>query len=137
MSQGELDHLYRASKPGPTPRTVASGEAIVLAGTPVTWLLAPVAKLAWRGKVFYPKQKDLLNRIGPFGLRAIRAQVYRAPSWLDGQQTIVLDYSKTSTVAHYIRDEIREVAPKLYLGIVYWGHTKTINFALDFTTPAS
>ena len=51
---------------------------------------------------------------------------------VDQRETIVLDYSKTSVLAHYIRDEIREVAPNLYLGIVYWGHTKTINFALDF-----
>jgi hypothetical protein len=44
----------------------------------------------------------------------------------------VLDYSKTSLVAHYIRDEIREVSPGVYLGLVYWGQKKLIHFALKF-----
>jgi hypothetical protein len=132
MSQEELDDLFRASPPGPIPKGVGNGEAIVLPGTPLAPALAPVLRLAWQGKVFFPTGKDLLNRILPFGLRAVRAQVYRQDSWFDQREAIVLDYSKTSVLAHYIRDEIREVAPNLYLGIVYWGHSKTINFALDF-----
>ena len=135
MSQKELDDLFRASVAGPIPRGVANGEAIVLPGTPLAGALAPPLHLLWRGKVFFPKGKDLLNRILPFGLRAIRAEVYRQESWFDECEAIILDYSKTSVIAHYIRDEIREVAPRLYLGIVYWGHTKTINFALDFAHP--
>ena len=47
----------------------------------------------------------------------------------------MLDYSKTSLVAKWIRDEIREVSPGIYLGIVYWGKKKLIHFALKF--PAS
>jgi hypothetical protein len=133
MSQEELDDLFRASPAGPIPKGVANGEVIVLPGTPLAGALAPMLHLLWRGKVFFPKGKDLLNRILPFGLRAIRADVYRQDSWFDEREAIILDYSKTSVVAHYIRDEIREVAPRLYLGIVYWGHAKTINFALDFT----
>jgi hypothetical protein len=132
MSQHELDDLFRASPAGPIPKGIATGEAIVFPGTPLADALAPTLGLLWRGKVFFPKSKDLLNRILPFGLRAVRAQVYRQESWFDEREAIILDYSKTSVFAHYIRDEIREVAPSLYLGIVYWGHTKTINFALDF-----
>ncbi len=44
----------------------------------------------------------------------------------------MLDYSKTSLVAQWIRDEIREVAPGIYLGLVYWGKKKLIHFALEF-----
>jgi hypothetical protein len=63
--------------------------------------------------------------------------VYVAPSLLDGKNCIVLDYSKTSLIAHWIRDEIREVGTNLYLGIVYWDNDKLINFALDFTRSGS
>jgi hypothetical protein len=63
--------------------------------------------------------------------------VYRAPSWFDGQEAIILDYSKTSFVAQRIRDEIREVAPRLYLGQVYWGRTRICNFALAFAGRAT
>jgi len=44
----------------------------------------------------------------------------------------VLDYSDTSLLAHWIRDEIREIAPNLYLGKVYWGKHRLIDFAIDF-----
>ena len=66
---------------------------------------------AWQGKVFDAKAGLLRNRIGPFGLNAIIAKVYKAPSWLDGKECIVLDYSETSMVAHWIRDEIRLIEP--------------------------
>jgi hypothetical protein len=137
MSQAELDSLFRASRPGPTPAGVAAGEAIVFPGTPLSGVLAPCLHLFWQGKVFFPKGHDLLNRILPFGLRAVRARVYRGRSWFDDHEAIILDYSKTSLLAHYIRDEIRQVSPGLYLGLVYWSHTKTINFALDFAHHAA
>ena len=51
---------------------------------------------------------------------------------MDNQETIVIDYTKTSLMARQIRDEIREVSPGTYLGIVYYGQLKTINFVLQF-----
>ena len=54
----------------------------------------------------------------------MRAKVYKEASWFDGKETIVLDYSKTSFVARKVRDEIREVAPGLYLGLVFWEREK-------------
>ncbi|MBN8904147.1 MAG: hypothetical protein J0H57_24265 [Rhodospirillales bacterium] len=60
------------------------------------------------------------------------ARIKQEPSWLDGKPCIVLDYSETSMVAQWIRDEIRLVAPGLYLGKVYWGKTRLIDFALQF-----
>jgi hypothetical protein len=42
------------------------------------------------------------------------------PSWLDGKDCIVLDYSETSLLAQWILDEIRQIEPGLYLGKVYW-----------------
>jgi hypothetical protein len=130
MNQKQLDALFRKSPVGPTPTGVADGTVIAGAGTPATRVLAPLLGLAWRGKVFYPTKHDLLNRIGPIGLHLVRAKVYRAPSLIDGKPAIILDYSKSSLLAHSIRDEIREVAPGLYLGIVYVRGMKTINFAL-------
>jgi hypothetical protein len=94
--------------------------------------LVALIHLAWQGKVFYPEQADLLNRVGPFGLLVARARVYRDASWMDGREAIVLDYSVSSLPFRAIRDEIREVAPGLYLGVVYWVGSKTINFSLWF-----
>lgn len=132
MSQRELDDLFASSTAGAMPAGVGEGRAIVAPRTPVGAGLQPLLHLAWRGKVFYPERADLLNRVGPFGLLLARAQVYRDDSWLDGREAIVLDYSVAALPFRAIRDEIREVASGLYLGVVYWVGTKTVNFALQF-----
>ena len=132
MSQRQLDDLFASSPAGATPAGVAEGRGIVAPGTPVGAGLQPLLRLAWRGKVFYPERHDLLNRIGPLNVLLARAQVYRDVSWSDGREAIVLDYSISSLPFRAIRDEIREVAPGLYLGVVYWTGRKTINFALQF-----
>lgn len=134
MSQQELDALFTASDAGPIPQGQANGTAIVAPGTPFSPQIAEfIQYFAWQGKVFDPVAGQLKNRIGPFGLNAIIAKVYKAPSWLDGKECIVLDYSETSVVAHWIRDEIRLIqAPGLYLGKVYWDKARLIDFALQF-----
>ena len=35
-------------------------------------------------------------------------------------------------MAHWIRDEIRQLQPGLYLGKVYWAKKRLIDFALEF-----
>ena len=133
MSQAELDDLFRRSPLGDIPDGDAVGTAIVAPGTEFTGPTMMLARwLAWQGKVFNRARGDLLNKVGPTGLHLIRARVYIAPSWFDGQPAIILDYSKTSLLAHKVRDEIREVSPGTYLGIVYYGSDKTINFVLQF-----
>ncbi|TMK79034.1 MAG: hypothetical protein E6G45_04590 [Actinobacteria bacterium] len=133
MSQDELDELFRASEAGPIP--TGEGEGTVLF-QPGTELAGPAAKIvhfiAWKGKVFDPAKGELRNEILPFGIKAVAAKVYKQASWLDGKESIVLDYSDTSLVAHWIRDEIREISPGVYLGIVYWERAKVLNFALKF-----
>jgi len=133
MSQPQLDDLFRNSPAGDIPNGEAQGTAIIAPGTD---LEGPVAKFihifAWQGKVFDAAAGELRNRILPIGLHAIIAKVYKGTSWFDGKECIVLDYSETSIVAHWIRDEIRLVGPGVYLGIVYWGQKKLIDFALKF-----
>ena len=138
MSQAELDDLFRRSPMGEIPDGDAEGIAIVAPGTELERPILMFARwLAWQGKYVYRAQGYLLNKVGPLGTHLIKALVYIAPSWFDGQPAIILDYSKTSLVASKVRDEIREVSPGLYLGIVFYGDQKTINFALRFTPEAA
>jgi hypothetical protein len=137
MSQRQLDELFCKSPPGPIPEGKSSGTAIVRPGTFWTRLIDRfVRRVAWQGKVFTrsPDGKDatLQNRIGPAGTELIVARVYYTASWLDQKECIILDYSKTSLFARKIRDEIRLVAPGLYLGKVWWGKTRLVDFALEF-----
>ncbi|PYP84063.1 MAG: hypothetical protein DMF61_20875 [Blastocatellia bacterium AA13] len=133
MSQAQLDELFTNSPAGEIPDGEAKGTAIVAPGTTYTEDIAEfVNHFAWQGKTFDAKHGVLRNRILSFGLNAIIAKVYKAPSWLDGKECIVLDYSETSLLAHWIRDEIRQIAPGFYLGKVYWGKKRLIDFAVQF-----
>jgi hypothetical protein len=133
MSQPQLDELFTNSPPGDIPDGSANGTAIVAPGTTYSEEIARfINHFGWQGKTFDAKKGVLRNRILSFGLNAIIAKVYKAPSWLDAKECIVLDYSETSLLAHWIRDEIREIAPGLYLGKVYWGKNRLIDFAIQF-----
>lgn len=131
----ELDEIYCKAKPGSIPTGDTRGTAI-LAGSVFAKAVAFLAGVfAWQGKVFdlfCPKGDAglLVNKITPFSLTFIVAKVYRDKSWMDDKETIVIDYSKTSFVAKLIRDEIREVEPGVYLGKVWWGKKRVLDFAL-------
>src|SRR5258707_461003 len=136
MSQTQLDDLFTQAPAGEIPSGEARGTAIVAPGTTYSQDIANfIIHFAWQGKVFDPTNGALRNKILPFGLNAIIAKVYKGPSWLDNKECIVLDYSETSLLAHWVRDELPEVASRVYLGKVYWSKKRLIDFALEF--PAS
>lgn len=136
MSVEQLDDLFRNSPAGDIPVGKTDGTAIIAPGTNVSDDIARfVNHFTWKGKIFEPEKGELINRIGPLEHRLIVAKVFKGRSWFDNKECIVIDYSETSLIAKWIRDEIREVAPGIYLGLVYWGKKKLIHFALKF--PAS
>lgn len=134
-SRKELDDIYKNAMPGDIPSGDTRGTAI-LTGSMLSKSVAAFARLfAWQGKVFDLFSPDgqagiLVNKITPFSLTFIVAKVYRDKSWLDGKETIVIDYSNTSFFAKVIRDEIRQIEPGVYLGKVWWGKKRILDFAL-------
>ena len=133
MSQAQLDDLFRSSPPGDIPNGPAKGTAIIAPGTTYSEPIAEVVNhFGWQGKVFDAARGTLKNRILAIGIEAIVARVYKGPSWLDGAECIVLDYSETSLVAQRVRDEIRLISPNFYLGKVYWGKDRLNDFCLQF-----
>ncbi|MCS7046499.1 MAG: hypothetical protein NZO58_09105 [Gemmataceae bacterium] len=117
MSWGELQALYAAAGPGTMPRGFVRGKSLY---PPCAVLAGPRTHLAnglWKGKHFCPDDASLINQW--CGIRAIRAQTYRGESWFDGKPALVLDYHDTSFVWRDARDEMREVAPGLYVGLMY------------------
>jgi hypothetical protein len=136
LSQTELDELFRSSLAGDIPRGEGKGTILLARGETLSDIAAKLAHyVVWQGKVFDPDKGELVNVVSPLGIQAVRAKVYKGDSWFDGGECIVLDYTETSLIAHWIRDEIREVASGLYLGLVYWDKTRVLNFALQFPTP--
>ena len=137
LSREALDDLYKSAQPGIIPSGDTSGIAIAWA-IPFTRKFAQLTKFLWQGKVFEINADGetgiLRNKLLPFGIKLIVAKVYRDKSWLDGKDAIVIDYSSTSLLANKIRDEIREVTPGHYLGKVWWGDKRIMDFALEATT---
>lgn len=133
MPSAQLDELYRQSSSGPIPAGDSKGTALIWPGTsvarPIAWI---VRRFFWQGKIFSRTDDTLVNKLSPIGIHAVKAVVYKGSSWTDGQESIILDYSRTSFVAWYVRDEIREIAAGLYLGQAYLGKTRFIRFAIAF-----
>ena len=117
MSWDELQQLYRDAKPGNVPSGFVRGRSLF---NPCEKLAGPRTKVAnclWKGKHFCPDDATLVNQW--LGVRAIRANTYAGESWLDGKPALILDYADTSRIWHDARDEMREVAPGLYVGAMY------------------
>lgn len=115
-----LDLLFRQSEAGPIPDGDTRG---TLLAWPGTWLSKPLALLVrviiWQGKVLDRREGVLRNKVTPFGLRLVKARLSIASSWVDDGDCVLIDYSTTSFLARMVRDEIRQVGPGLYLGVVW------------------
>jgi hypothetical protein len=134
MTTAQLDDLFTKSPAGDIPDGEGAGTAIIAEGTRYSPEIAKfINHFVWQGKIFDAKAGILKNLILPLGIAAIVAKVYKGDSWFDGKECIVLDYSRTSIVAGWIRDEIRMIDPGLYLGQVFGERTRIFHFALQFS----
>jgi hypothetical protein len=130
----ELAKLFSSGRAGAIPDGRGRGTVLLGTGGLAARVTAGLSyALAWRGKVVSARTARLLNILTPLQIEAIEAAIYKQDSWYDGAPCIVLDYSKTSFVARRVRDEIREIAPGVFLGIVFWGRRHVLDFSLDFT----
>jgi hypothetical protein len=120
LTNGELDVLFRSSPAGALPKGLLTGTGLLFPGSrvcgPLAWLLR---LLVWQGKETEPSGRSLKNLMGPLRMRTIRALLSHDRSWVDGGECVLIDYSTTSLVARMVRDEVRLVAPGLYLGVVW------------------
>ena len=134
--RSELTALFRASPAGPVPDGRGAGTVLLGTGGPLSVIAAGLARaLLWRGKIVDARAGRLRNLVSPLEVRSFIAQVDQRPSWVGGEPCTVLDYSRTSRLARAVRDEIREVAPRLYMGPVFLGRRHVLDFALDFGAP--
>jgi hypothetical protein len=117
MTPAQIENVYRQGTAVAIPPGRVRGTALLAPGTRRARVVSRGARLLWQGKVFEPGEATAVNRF--FGMRVIRGQLYEGPSWLDGRPSLVLDYIETSRIYADNRDEIREVAPGLFLGLMY------------------
>ena len=138
QSRDRLDALFGRGEPRPIPSGRTRGTALLAAGSGLDAFLKPLVRaLVWKGKVFRPATEDLKNLLSPLGVQGIRARVYEDTSWFDQKPAIIIDYSKTSLVARMVRDEIRCVAPGLYLGQIFLWKKRVGHFMLEVPLPVA
>ena len=116
LGPAELEQLYRGAGPGRVPRGRVRGIPIVALGRGSAQPRR-AGRLVWQGKIFRDDGGTAVNRF--FGVRTVRGKVSQGPSWIDDRPSLLLDYRGTSLVYGRYRDEIREVAPGLYLGVMF------------------
>lgn len=117
--------MFRASPRGKVPSGPKNG-----------WVTAPSAISAsagpvdWTGKDFHtgPNGGYLLNRTNAG--EAWLANVYSAPSRMDGRPCWALNYAPSPTPTVY--DELREVVPGVWLGYTLWPGVYNTPFQLGF-----
>lgn len=131
MSDHDLNQLFADSSPSEVPVGRTDGLTLLFPGAPVNVMLSRLIYLVmWRGKNFNIDGTTLSNRLTALDLSAIRANVSLGKSWVDNKDCIVLDYSQTSFMARGVRDEIRLMAPGLYLGVIWLWHRRIGWFTL-------
>lgn len=118
MPESDLRALFAQSPAASVPSGFVPGRAIKNPGSRRTAANARATGLVWQGKIFRD-DGTMINRVFGVG-RAIPADVYVGESISDGQPALILDYSR-SRLWPEVRDEIREVSPGLYLGVMYKG----------------
>ena len=134
--RADLETLYKSRGPGPMPDGACAGTGTVSPGRGAGRISEAFFSVLWQGKIFDRANGTLINNVT--GGHAFKAKVFFGESWIDGKPSIIIDYEETSTLAGFLRDEIREVAPGLYLGFAFertsdgTPATAKIVFALNF-----
>jgi hypothetical protein len=127
-----LEALYRGSDAVSAPTGFAPGRAIPSPGSRNTVRRANVIGWLWKGKVF--SEGHMINRLAG-GREAVTARVYVGESWLDGRPAMILDYAGSKRFGN-VRDEMREVAPGVYLGLTYVTKSPEPKLAMFFALDA-
>jgi hypothetical protein len=151
-SLDELDALYRAGSASATMHAADGalvGRMLAVRGMP-PGITGPLRRWAasqsflWEGKTFAATSDTRgtgINRVyvpGLFGRQTLFPfETSFGPSAIDGRPTLILDYDLDVNPGYirHVHDEIREVAPGLFLGPAMWksANKKTLVlwFALD------
>jgi len=118
MTWGELEQLYLQSSMGAPPTGFNRGKPIYCEDDLLAGVKGCVAGFVWRGKIFVSCDNIMINQW--LVCKGVKARVYEGPSWCDGKPSLILDYLGMS---HLIwaqsRDEIRQIGPGLWLGMMY------------------
>ena len=112
----QLEDLFRLGNAQRLPLGYAKGRPLLMLDHRNPRVRASISGLVWKGKHFLSDGRMINQWIG---VRAVEAIGSIAPSSLDGQPCIRLDYPAKAAVFGNSFDELREIAPGVLLGCFY------------------
>ena len=118
MSASQLEELYRNGKVFEPSDGYLKGKAFPKPDKLGHQFRSEAIGLVWKGKNIYTKEAVMLNQVGK--KQKVAASISKEESWLDGKPSVIFDYASGPKWAQKARDEVREIAPGLYLGIMYF-----------------
>lgn len=116
LSECELDRLFAEAPPGTIPVGYARGQALLMTDAKLPKLKARLSSSVWKGKTF-EENGEYINQW--VGFQALRGKAEPGVSLYDGKPCLVFAYTPDTPLFGNTFDEIREIAPGLYLGRLY------------------
>jgi hypothetical protein len=116
----DWEALFRDGALGCGPAGLTRGTVLYAEGKHPR-LKARLQGVAWKGKTFHGDGTFTNRWLG--GVQAVSAATCVEPSWLDDQPCLVIQYAPNAPVFGNVRDELRQIAPDVWLGRSYDGAT--------------
>ncbi len=118
LSSCQLEDLYKSGKVFTPKDGYLKGKAFPKPDKLGHKLKSNGIGLIWKGKNIYASEGVMLNQVGK--KEKVAASISTEESWLDGKPSVIFDYANGPKWAQKARDEVREISPGLYLGIMYY-----------------
>ena len=117
MTPCELKALFETADVGTPLVGCAKGRILYRNDKHFAKLKVRLSNTAWKGKAANADGSFVNLWVGH--VRAIGSHYVVGPSWLDGRPAAVVEYPAGTPLLANMRDELREVAPGLYMGPIY------------------
>jgi hypothetical protein len=117
LSSCDLAALYDRADVGQPLVGVARGKLVYLSDKTLPRLKLRFSAAVWRGKMGCEDGYFVNRWIG--GVNRIDSHYVIGPSWVDGRPAVIMEYPPGTKLFWNMHDELREIAPGLYLGPVF------------------
>jgi len=113
LSADELEEVFHSGVVNGIPLGYAKGRPLLMLDYRRPRLRASMSGMVWKGKHFLPDGRMINQWVG---FRAVGADVWIEASMFDGQPCIHIEYPPNAAVFGNSFDELREIAPSVFLG---------------------
>jgi hypothetical protein len=117
LSVCQLADLYTHAELGRPFVGVGRGRLVYLTDRRLNRFKLRTSAAVWRGKAACENGYFVNRWVG--GVRRIDSHYVIGPSWVDGKPSVIMEYAPGTALFANMHDELREIAPGLYLGPVF------------------